>query len=659
MITLLLLSLLAAKPDLATVFPREADVQTNAAGLVRLPLPSEVLRACHGDLADVRVFDGAGKEIPYLIDSGDQLLEKKETVRLEIKKVQRHETPHQGAPSLYEETFDVSAPPDGEWALVFDTKALEIVRSAKITAIDKDGVARELAAAASLFRLPHMQAERLRVPISITRASRLVVSIAGEGKGYMEPSLSVERRTIVGGNDLLTLPLERLSEAQQASEHGTRTAVTFARPAGVLPRAIALSTATDLFDRRVRVVDVGRGVTETTLGAARLFRIHGFVDVSETELRLSDAWGDRLRIEIENEASPPLEALTASAIVRQPVLVFFVPASKATLRFGGGRVTRPRYDVGRLLSDISESLGKRSSEGATQLFIGKLAALGPLRDNPRFNQKPALAFAMRPGAPIDVSTFTHRAILPLVPSADGLASFTLPVELAAVARPDFGDVRVVDKKAQQWPYLRDRELQPETRPLLVSSEAEDKASRLTLKDAFAPMLVDQIELDADAPYFERAATLYAVGKEKRVIASTRLTRKNGDDAAIVLAFSPERAAAFELVVQNGDDAPLVFTAARARHVRPQLFVTAPAGDYVLLAGNADATSPSYELAAIEDTVLAVSATAALPNVVEKNPDYRLVANLTTQDRALHAGLWLIIALAVIVLGALTLRLAKP
>ncbi len=60
----------AADDELARLFPREADVSAAAGkGLVRLRLPSEVLSETRSDLADVRIFDSEGAEVPFLLDS--------------------------------------------------------------------------------------------------------------------------------------------------------------------------------------------------------------------------------------------------------------------------------------------------------------------------------------------------------------------------------------------------------------------------------------------------------------------------------------------------------------------------------------------------------------------------------------------------------------
>ena len=60
----------AQQPDLARLFPHEAQVHVpKGKGLARLRLPPEVLEATRGDLADVRLFDAEGGEVPFLLDS--------------------------------------------------------------------------------------------------------------------------------------------------------------------------------------------------------------------------------------------------------------------------------------------------------------------------------------------------------------------------------------------------------------------------------------------------------------------------------------------------------------------------------------------------------------------------------------------------------------
>jgi hypothetical protein len=69
--SLLIAALLSAE-SLAAMTPSEwrfsQAIDVPAAGLVRVSVPAETLDAARPDLADVRITDSAGREVPYLID---------------------------------------------------------------------------------------------------------------------------------------------------------------------------------------------------------------------------------------------------------------------------------------------------------------------------------------------------------------------------------------------------------------------------------------------------------------------------------------------------------------------------------------------------------------------------------------------------------------
>ena len=134
----------------------------------------------------------------------------------------------------------------------------------------------------------------------------------------------------------------------------------------------------------------------------------------------------------------------------------------------------------------------------------------------------------------------------------------------------------------------------------------------------------------------------------------------GKPRPVSVDFPPARVVALELVVQDGDDAPLEFRAARARLVLPELFLAAPAGDYFLLVGDPKASAPSYELSRVRDVVLAVSSAPVEAKASGPNPDYSR-ARLAIErrgDLVPQVLLWSVLVAAVVVLTALTLRLAR-
>ena len=65
-----------------------------------------------------------------------------------------------------------------------------------------------------------------------------------------------------------------------------------------------------------------------------------------------------------------------------------------------------------------------------------MAKLGALRDNPRFDSRPSLAFAMRAGATLDPRSWRERRSITLKPSPEGLSIvLTSPILLYAFAAP--------------------------------------------------------------------------------------------------------------------------------------------------------------------------------------------------------------------------------
>jgi len=233
----------------------------------------------------------------------------------------------------------------------------------------------------------------------------------------------------------------------------------------------------------------------------------------------------------------------------------------------------------------------------------------------------------------------------------------------AHARPDLADVRVVDAAARQWPYLLEPDAAQEWQPLEIASPLRrERASRYRLGLPVSPVRVDQIVLDTDAPFFDRVFRLTATMEDKRqsTLAEGRLVQRIGKPRPVSLAFPPARVVALELVVQDGDDAPLEFRAARARLVLPELFLAAPAGDYFLLVGDPKASPPSYELARGREGVRAVSSAPVEAKASGPNPDYSR-ARLAIErrgDLVPQVLLWSVLVAAVVVLTALTLRLAR-
>src|SRR5256712_6453027 len=151
---------------------------------------------------------------------------------------------------------------------------------------------------------------------------------------------------------------------------------------------------------------------------------------------------------------------------------------------------------------------------------------------------------MRPGAEVDTRLYTERRALGVRPSSEGLSLLRLRAEDVAHARPDLADVRVVDAAARQWPYLLEPDAAQEWQPLEIASPLRrERASRYRLGLPVSPIRLDQIVLDTDTPFFDRAFRLTATMEDKResTLAQGRLVQRIGKPRPGAGGLPPARA----------------------------------------------------------------------------------------------------------------------
>jgi len=257
-------------PDLRRLFPLERDVQAPSGGLVRLALPPDVLAATRPDLSDLRVFDAAGQEIPYLIDTGAPRGTERELVRrvdATVFEARREQIERPGAAPLYRETYVIAAPPSDApaWELVFAPDQAQFLRRLSVEAIDADGSRRPLLPDEALFRLASPPATKLRVALPPSAApARLAVTLEGDDGGYLGPRMSLETTRGLAAGATAEVALEEVGRETRDGH----TVVELARPAGLVPDALRIESATTAFTRAVAVSDERPGQTAAPLGAA-------------------------------------------------------------------------------------------------------------------------------------------------------------------------------------------------------------------------------------------------------------------------------------------------------------------------------------------------------------------------------------------------------
>jgi hypothetical protein len=661
----------AEPAELKKLFPKEAEVLVERDGLARLPLPAEVLAACRPDLSDLRLFDLDGLEVPFLLDAGreeKEAIEIIQSVDPPVLEAARDEIRREDGPPLRRETFELEVPDvpprAGNWVLTAEIGLEGFVARLQVEGIGANGEATALVTDGSLFRLRGMRRmAKLRVPLPPFEANRLRVAVETELGSWLQPVFRLESAHQLGRGMQIAVPLELLSSR---SGEG-RTVIELSRPRGIVPDLLRVETVTGTFDRKIEIRDQGPGSSAQPLGSGRVFRVEGLVPIGERDVTLAPARGDRLRIEIDDGDSPPLAEPAFAAVIRRPALIFSVPSGRpgegtGRLRFGGGRAHRPRYDLSGLLPPTAT--GERA-EAVARLHdpeaVGP-ARLGEIGANPAYDGTPALAFAMHPGAEIDRRVFSHVRPLKVPAASEGLSRLRLEPADLAVLTGGLSDLRVADHDSRQWPYLLERWMTADFVPMEVESpESHGGTSVYSLRPPVSPLRLDRLLLETDTEFFNRAFHLEADvtdESDERTLVRGRLTRPISDPRAVSIQVSPTRVESLRLVIEDGDDAPLAFRSVKARVLLPELYLTAPEGDYALLLGAPDKDAPRYELERIRDVVLAVRAEPITVGDLAENPDFSLRARL--RGGSLHRTilLWGVLILAVVVLGFMTLRLAR-
>ncbi len=660
----------SAEPEtLSALFPLRAQISGASPGVCRLELPPRVMSACRADLSDLRILTTDGREIPYIVDSPEPpatSVEVRHGASPEIVSAKRSRETVDGSVTVYREFFVLALPtPPTDvpvWDLVLTVSRPEFVSRLDVTAIDHSGARTPVVVAGSAFRLPGADAERLRFPISSPGARRLEISLESQETDFLRPRFAVESSRVLPQGAISDVALTIL-EVRPLSD---ATEVILDRPRGLVPRRLAVTTSTGTFHRRVTVWDEGPGAAQEALGVGVILRIAAVAPVEVLELGLRPPRGDRMRLVIEDLDSPPLENLGFAAVMPRPVFVFSLPegAPEVMLYYGGGRARRPHYDLEAF--DPQGRMPVAGDDARRALAVldpaqAMTATLGRGERNPDFDPSPALAFAMHPGAAIDERLFSHRRRLEVVPSTEGLSRIRLGPTDLAVLRDDLADLRLIDDEGRQWAYLKQLRARSVLTDLAIAGHRRvDRISTYELEILEGPLAVDRIEIETDAPFFDRDFTLRGRLENggQRDLARGRLIRRAGDPRPSTISMQPMRVVALELEIEDGDDAPLDIRRVEARTSAPDVYTAVPAGTYDLLLGYPEAEAPVYELERIRSTILAVPAGDAVMGGLEPNPEFNAASRLSRSGGAQRVLLWGVLGLAVIVLVVVTLRAAR-
>lgn len=618
-------------------------------GILRFAIPAATVYQARQDLADLRLLDPSGAEMPYALEEMPRQTPPPRTRLIPTVEIT------DGATVV---SFSVNASQGRVITMTLDVPEKAFFKAATVegsgdgttwnTWVNRVPVYRSTSGAAQLTL------RNDQVPAAWT-LWRVRVEELGTPPVPVTAVIVEQTRESPPPKDE-TFPLEPIRE-----ESGDETRISFRLPAASMAvRRLALGTATPLFERPIRLVArefVNGALVERTLHQARLSRVpgaEGLIGASLEVVRDTRIEPRELTLVIGNGDSPPLENLTLEVSGWRPHLVIQMPQpGTCQLLSGNAAATPPHYDL--------QSLQHRLQP------VTVTVASSPLLPRAQSGAAPDEDLSAA-GLPLDLSPWGARKSVTWEPPANPPPVLTIEIpldaEIMAGSNGGLTDLRIV-REGQQYPSLIDQtprlaSLEPVTEILPPGKNPALQTWRISLPFEGLPLC--GLRCQTTAPLFDRSVVLYEMrqeprGTSRRDLGRARWIRQPDHPAARLTLRLDARLSGREcfLEMDNGDNPALPLSGFEIQYpTRRLLFQTTPekATDWQLYYANPTAAAPRYDLALLAPQLLQARRTTAQTGTGE-----RLNARLWGGAATGSAGPWFWAALAVMV-GVLLFAIVK-
>ena len=606
-----------------------------------------------GGLSDLRLFDSAGRPVPYLLVH-PPLAEPRWVTAAPLP------IPATKKTSGFEADF--------RRAQSVDMVRVEGIPAPFLKRLSIEGSGdrsrwTSLASEATLFDLPSDRLRQIEVAFSPGEYRYIRVTWDDTNSGRVALPRAVAGR-LSAPDPVVPPPPIVLPFDRQASEPG-RSRHRIRLPAPRLPlTALELEVAGGHVFRTAVVTEsrlAGFEAIPVELGRATLSRLmRDGVQASDLRIPIAQPTETEIQLTIDDADNPPLEVQRVRGTFAQlPGIYVEAAAGDLMARYGNRTLQAPTYDLEAVRDSIDVSGVPESTWGTPRRLVETGAPPASEAAGPE------------PGGPIDVTGFEFRRSI--ANAAPGLA--TLPLDAAVLAEsrgPNqrFADVRLVDENSRQIPYLierRDEPLQIE----LTLSPAQPKS--LDLKPApgrqlsvysialpYTRLPPGTLVLETSASVFQRKVQLgieQPADRRRRepwfhqhASATWRHTDQQSPARPLSLRLESHDRTDLLLVIDEGDNAPLPVSSAKLLLPSYRLrFYHPSAGSVRLAYGRDDLEAPQYDLALLAQQVMGAparevtAATEARPD--NERGDDRLIAPLTF---AILLGAAVLVLLGIIV-----------
>jgi len=630
------LALSATGASLPADWQYQQPFDVSTPGLVKLDLPVETLNSARPGLEDLRVYDQAGAEVPFLIEHPTPA---PKIVR-NAKSFQTSLNPQSTVITL--ET-GLTQPLDG---ITLETPASDFIKAVQIEGSADGRSWRKLAQGKPIFRQPGGASQlHLKIPPAVWPWLRLTV----DDQRSQPIPFSGARVHAASGESAPDEPVPVTIAERQESPGETR--LTLNLPAANLNLSeVQMETPEPLFTRQVSLAVpqmAENSIREQLLGGGVIYRLA--IEGQPVSVRLSlpleaQVRSRELLMLIRNYDSPPLPVTSVRAMRRPVYLVFLAKQAGAHyLLTGNPHCSAPQYDLagfGANLKSIAVAPTKFS----------------PFTDNPGYRPPEVLPDIENNGVALDVSAWQFRK--PVKITRGGAQQLELDPDILSHSQPGFEDLRLM-RDGKQVSYIIERTSiqRPLTPDVTFTNDAKDpRVSRWTLKLSHSALPITRLVCTASTPLFQRELTAYEMLHDERgetyqhVLGHASWIQTPGaqkKEFSLTFESAPEGDTLF-LETQNGDNPPIALQNFQLLYPATRvLFKGRPDDQLFLYYGNPEAAAPQYDLSLVASQLLAADKATASPGVQEQLRK----SSWRENQRAGRGGVvfWAILGLVVVVL----------
>jgi hypothetical protein len=558
-------------------------IRPAGAGPQRLDVDLALLGATRNGLADLRIRDAVGREVPYVLVPPDP----RAAVWVPARMLPLPATKTASGLEL-----DLGAP------LPTSRLRLEGLRPPFLKRFRLEGSGdrqrwTELVKAGSLFDLPADGLKLLEVefPEGDYRYLRIVWDDRSSA-----PAPSPRAALLLKSRSVPVPPVAELPFLRRPSEPGV-SRFTLRLPGPRVPvRALVLAVAGDgpiLRDAQVTESRLSASnLAPRVLGAARLKRAPG--GAYDLRIPVDTPEGSELDLRVADGDNPGLELAGVRAeLDPQPWIYFEAPDAGTLTATCGPRLQKPSYDL---------------EARKDHLASPARASWGPETAAP---PSPAVVLEGGAGAPLDAAGFRFRRQVAV--GAPGLAALALDAHVLSVS-PRLHDLRLIDPGGRQIPYLLEARDEPLSLDLAWPAgtlRERTTTYRLALPQSGLP--ASRLVLETGARVFRRRVRVLE-GDPPQVCALAEWS--HGDPGApaqaLVLPLPGTAGREVSVEVEEGDNQPLAIQSARLLLPSWRLRFFRPAEPFLLCYGR-DLPAPDYDLAMLAGRLRdAPAAEVALP-----------------------------------------------